>query len=168
MPRAEAIVVTTPQPAAQRVAERAAAMVQKIGQTLVGVVENMSGYACPCCGEHTAPFGEGGGARLAAQLGVPLLGEVPLEPALREGADDGHPLMLSAPESPASRAIAGVAERLDGDAPEGARPRRLAARDHPAADAPGGALPLSGEAFRARPCDRYPRGCRSTSSKHSH
>jgi ATP-binding protein involved in chromosome partitioning len=119
MPRAEAIVVTTPQPAAQRVAERAAAMVNKIGQTLVGVVENMSGYACPCCGELTAPFGEGGGARLAGELGVPLLGEVPLEPALREGADDGHPLMLSAPESPASRAIIGVAERLDAMRPKG-------------------------------------------------
>ncbi len=119
MPRAEALVVTTPQPAAQRVAERAAAMVQKVGQTLVGVVENMSGYACPCCGEHTAPFGEGGGRRLAEQLGVPLLGEVPLEPALREGSDDGHPLLLSAPESPAARAISGVAERLDAMRPAG-------------------------------------------------
>jgi ATP-binding protein involved in chromosome partitioning len=119
MPRAEAIVVTTPQPAAQRVAERAAAMVNKIGQTLVGVVENMSGYACPCCGELTTPFGVGGGARLAAELGVPLLGEVPLEPALREGADDGHPLMLSAPDSPASRAIVGVAERLAAMRPKG-------------------------------------------------
>ena len=52
MPRAEALMVTTPQPAAQRVAERGGAMVQKVGQTLLGVVENMSGYACPCCGEH--------------------------------------------------------------------------------------------------------------------
>jgi ATP-binding protein involved in chromosome partitioning len=119
LPRAEAIVVTTPQPAAQRVAERAAAMVTKVGQTLVGVVENMSGYPCPCCGEHTAPFGEGGGARLAAQLGVPLLGEVPLEPALRVGSDEGHPLLLSAPESPAALAIAGIAERLDSLRPAG-------------------------------------------------
>jgi ATP-binding protein involved in chromosome partitioning len=94
-------------------------MVTKVGQTLIGVVENMSGYACPCCGERTAPFGEGGGARLATQLGVPLLGEVPLEPALREGSDDGHPLMLSAPESPAGLAIAGIAGRLDAMRPAG-------------------------------------------------
>jgi ATP-binding protein involved in chromosome partitioning len=119
MPRAEAVVVTTPQLAAQRVAERAAAMVKKVGQELVGVVENMSGYPCPCCGELTAPFGQGGGARLADQLGVPLLGEVPLEAALREGADEGVPLVLSAPESPASLAIAGVAERLDALRPRG-------------------------------------------------
>jgi ATP-binding protein involved in chromosome partitioning len=119
MPRAEAVVVTTPQPAAQRVAERAAAMVAKIGQQLVGVIENMSGYACPCCGELTTPFGAGGGARLADGLGVPLLGEVPLEPALREGADEGHPVLLSDPASPASRAILGVAERLVAMRPAG-------------------------------------------------
>jgi ATP-binding protein involved in chromosome partitioning len=119
MPRAEAIVVTTPQLAAQRVAERAAAMVTKVGQQLVGIVENMSAYPCPCCGELTAPFGQGGGARLAEQLGVPLLGEVPLEAALREGADAGVPLMLTAPDSPASLAIAGVAARLDALRPRG-------------------------------------------------
>jgi ATP-binding protein involved in chromosome partitioning len=119
MPRAEAVVVTTPQLAAQRVAERAAAMVKKVGQELVGIVENMSAYPCPCCGELTAPFGQGGGARLADQLGVPLLGEVPLEAALREGADEGVPLLLSAPGSPAALAIAGVAERLDAMRPRG-------------------------------------------------
>jgi ATP-binding protein involved in chromosome partitioning len=119
MPQAEAIVVTTPQLAAQRVAERAAAMVTKLGQTLVGVVENMSGYPCPCCGELTTPFGHGGGARLAAGLGVPLLGEVPLEAALREGSDAGVPLMLTAPDSPAALAISGIAERLDALRPRG-------------------------------------------------
>ena len=87
LPRSEAVLVTTPQPAAQRVAQRAAQMVEKLGQPLLGVIENMSSLACPCCGEATYPFGQGGGAALAAQLGVPLLGEVPLEPALREGTD---------------------------------------------------------------------------------
>jgi ATP-binding protein involved in chromosome partitioning len=113
LPRAEALLVTTPQAAAQRVAERAAAMVRKLGQPLLGVVENMSGYACPCCGERTTPFGEGGGAELAGRLGVPLLGEIPLEPVLREGADRGEAVVLSDPETASARAITAVAERLD-------------------------------------------------------
>jgi ATP-binding protein involved in chromosome partitioning len=113
LPRAEALLVTTPQAAAQRVAERAAAMVRKLGQPLLGVVENMSGYACPCCGERTTPFGEGGGAELAERLGVPLLGEIPLEPVLREGADRGEAVVLTDPEAASARAITAVAERLD-------------------------------------------------------
>jgi ATP-binding protein involved in chromosome partitioning len=124
LPRAEAVVVTTPQAAAQRVAERAAAMVRKVGQNLVGVVENMSPYPCPCCGELTAPFGSGGGARLAGTLGVPLLGEVPLDPELREGADEGAPVVLESPGSPSALAIAQVAAALDGMRP--ARPVRIA------------------------------------------
>jgi ATP-binding protein involved in chromosome partitioning len=119
LPRAEAVVVTTPQVAAQRVAERAAAMVRKVGQNLVGVVENMSPYPCPCCGELTAPFGSGGGARLAESLGVPLLGEVPLDPGLREGADEGAPVVLTAPDSPSAQAIADVARRVDALRPAG-------------------------------------------------
>jgi ATP-binding protein involved in chromosome partitioning len=112
MPTAEAIVVTTPQLAAQRVARRAAAMLEKLGQPLLGVVENMSAYACPCCGELTAPFGTGGGAALARDLGVPLLGEIPLEPALREGADEGVPVIVADPEAQSSLAIAQVARRI--------------------------------------------------------
>jgi ATP-binding protein involved in chromosome partitioning len=123
LPQAEAVIVTTPQPAAQRVAERAAAMVTKLGQTIDGVVENMSGYVCPCCGELTAPFGEGGGADLARSLRVPLLGQVPLEPALREGADEGRPVMSSDPSCAAARAIAQIAQRLDA-----AQPARAPAR----------------------------------------
>ena len=65
LPRSEAVLVTTPQLAAQRVAERAAQMVEKLGQPLIGVIENMSSLACPCCGEATYPFGQGGGAALA-------------------------------------------------------------------------------------------------------
>jgi ATP-binding protein involved in chromosome partitioning len=83
LPRAEVIVVTTPQPAAQEVAARAALMAQKTSMRLVGVVENMSGDV----------FGSGGGERLAAQLGVPLLGAIPLDPRLREAGDAGEPLV---------------------------------------------------------------------------
>src|SRR3954452_23245753 len=113
LPQAEALLVTTPQAAAQRVAERAGAMVRKLGQSLLGVVENMSAYACPCCGQETAPFGRGGGAALAHDLGVPLLSEIPLEPELREGSDTGEPVMVSHPECASAQAIAALAARID-------------------------------------------------------
>ena len=81
LPRAEAIVVTTPQPLAQEVASRAATMAQKTGMRVVGVIENM----------RSEVFGSGGGARRAAELGVPLLGSVALDPELRAACDAGHP-----------------------------------------------------------------------------
>jgi ATP-binding protein involved in chromosome partitioning len=84
LPRAEAVVVTTPQPLAQEVASRAATMAQKTGMRLVGVVENMTSEI----------FGSGGGERLANELGVPLLGSVPLDPRLREACDAGRPCVL--------------------------------------------------------------------------
>ena len=122
VPNAEAVLVTTPQAAAQRVAERAAAMVEKLGQPLIGVIENMSYYLCPVTGARSAPFGEGGGRDLADRLGVPLLGSVPLEPALREGADIGVPVLLSHPGSESAIAIRAIAEAIDGTAPTRGRP----------------------------------------------
>src|SRR5438270_6706163 len=85
LPRVETLVVTTPQPAAQEVSARAATMAQKTGMRLIGVVENMAGEV----------FGSGGGERLAAELGIPLLGSVPLDPLLRECGDAGEPLLLN-------------------------------------------------------------------------
>jgi len=102
LPRAEVLVVTTPQPLAQDVAARAAMMAQKTGQKLLGVVENMTGDA----------FGEGGGLRLADQLGVPLLGTIPLDRALREAGDAGIPVVESDPEAESSRAIVALAETV--------------------------------------------------------
>jgi ATP-binding protein involved in chromosome partitioning len=102
LPRAEVLVVTTPQPLAQEVAARAAMMAQKTGQKLLGVVENMSGDA----------FGSGGGARLAAELNVPLLGEIPLDQALRESGDLGIPVVEADPDSESSRAIVALAETV--------------------------------------------------------
>ena len=125
LPRSEAVLVTTPQPAAQRVAQRAAQMVEKLGQPLLGVIENMSSLACPCCGEATYPFGQGGGTALAEQLGVPLLGQVPLEPALREGSDTGEPVFISDPGDPSSRAIAAIAQRIAATGPAPAGPVRI-------------------------------------------
>jgi ATP-binding protein involved in chromosome partitioning len=103
LPRAEAIVVTTPQPLAQEVAIRAAAMAQKTGMRLLGVVENMTSEV----------FGAGGGERLAAELDVPLLGHVPLDVAVRQAGDAGEPLVVRAPDSEPARAIFDIARAVD-------------------------------------------------------
>ncbi|HZQ15702.1 MAG TPA: Mrp/NBP35 family ATP-binding protein [Gaiellaceae bacterium] len=103
LPRAEAVVVTTPQPLAQEVASRAATMAQKTGMRVVGVVENMTSEI----------FGSGGGARLAAALGVPLLGTVPLDPRLRVSGDAGVPLVESDPDAEAAVAIRELARVID-------------------------------------------------------
>jgi ATP-binding protein involved in chromosome partitioning len=118
LPRAEAVVVTTPQPAAQRVAERAAAVSERVGMRVVGVVENMAYRVCPCCGERDDLFGAGGGESLAGHLEVPLLAQIPLEPALREGADVGVPVVDAHPDAPAAVAIRELAERLHGMRPQ--------------------------------------------------
>lgn len=110
LPRAEAIVVTTPQPLAQEVAARAALMANETGMRLLGVVENMSYLV----GTGQELFGSGGGERLAAELGVPLLGRVPFDPALRECGDRGEPLTVGAPGSEAALAIASIANALSG------------------------------------------------------
>jgi ATP-binding protein involved in chromosome partitioning len=125
LPRAEAVLVTTPQLAARRVAERAAQMVEKLGQPLLGVIENMASLACPCCGELTYPFGRGGGAALAERLGVPLLGEVPLADDLREGSDGGDPVVATDPDAPVSQAIAAIAQRIVATGPAPSGPVRI-------------------------------------------
>jgi ATP-binding protein involved in chromosome partitioning len=108
LPRAEALVVTTPQPAAQQVAVRSAVMAQKTGMRIVGVVENMSWLV----GTGQELFGAGGGEALAAQIDAPLVAQIPLDPALREAADEGRPVLEAAPDSEASVAIRGLAERV--------------------------------------------------------
>jgi ATP-binding protein involved in chromosome partitioning len=112
LPRAELYVVTTPQPAAQRVAQRAAYMGQKVNLETRGVIENMSWFTGDD-GKRYELFGAGGGADLAARLEVPLLGQVPLVEALREGADTGIPITVSDPGSEVSQVYASIAERLD-------------------------------------------------------
>ena len=112
LPRAEVVIVTTPQPAAQKVAQRAAYMARKVNLQVMGVIENMSWFRC----DHDTTyrlFGEGGGQELADQLDVPLLGQVPLVPELRAGGDDGHPIVVSNPDDEASVAFRAIAERID-------------------------------------------------------
>src|SRR5215216_2612890 len=111
LPQARILIVTTPQPAAQSVARRAAEMAGKVDLEVLGVVENMSGFTTPD-GERFTIFGEGGGQLLADELGVPLLGKVPLSEALREHADGGSPLVFEDPGAPAAQAIRDAARGI--------------------------------------------------------
>ena len=116
LPRAEVLIVTTPQPAAQRVAVRAGLMARKVNQDIVGVVENMSWFTGDD-GKRYEIFGSGGGERLAAELDVPLLGTIPLVPEVRVGADEGRPIAVDDPDGEAASAFDAVAERLLATAP---------------------------------------------------
>jgi len=111
LPRAQVLVVTTPQPAAQRVAQRAGTMAEKVRLDVVGVVENMSWFTGDD-GVRYELFGSGGGEQLAERLDVPLLGRIPLVPLLREGGDDGRPITAVEPESEAAEAFSAIAEQL--------------------------------------------------------
>lgn len=127
LPSAEILVVTTPQSAAADVAERAGTIATQTGQRIAGVVENMSYLSLPD-GTRMEVFGAGGGRTLAGRLSatldatVPLLGQIPLDVALREGGDAGAPIVLTHPEAESARALAGVAAEL------GAKPRGLNGR----------------------------------------
>ena len=111
MPRTEVYVVTTPQPAAQRVAQRSALMARKVNLAVRGVIENMSWFTGDD-GKRYEIFGAGGGQLLADDLNVPLLGHIPLVTALREGGDVGRPITLTDPTGEASRAFMALAERV--------------------------------------------------------
>src|SRR5690349_24872420 len=118
VPTAELLVVTTPQVASSEVAERAGSIAVQTHQRIAGVIENMSGLPCPHCGGMVDVFGTGGGQAVADALTrvtgtqVPVLAQVPIDPRLRQGGDDGIPLVLSDPDAPAARQLTAVAETL--------------------------------------------------------
>jgi ATP-binding protein involved in chromosome partitioning len=118
VPTAELLVVTTPQVASAEVAERAGAIAVQTHQRIAGVIENMSGFACPHCGEVTHVFGTGGGQAVADALTrmtgtqVPTLGQVPIDIGLRQGGDEGIPLVLRAPDSVAAQQLTAIAATL--------------------------------------------------------
>jgi ATP-binding protein involved in chromosome partitioning len=114
LPRAEVLVVTTPQPAAQRVAQRAAAMAEKVDLRVIGVIENMSWFTGDD-GKRYELFGAGGGEELAGELDVPLLAQIPLVPALRVGGDVGRPIVAVDPDGEVGQVFRALAERLDTD-----------------------------------------------------
>jgi len=111
LPEAKFLLVTTPQPTAQKVARRAAEMAHKVSLDIAGVVENMSGFTTPS-GERFQLFGEGGGQELADELDVPLLGKIPLTIPLREQADAGTPLVLEDETDPAAQQLHHTARGL--------------------------------------------------------
>jgi ATP-binding protein involved in chromosome partitioning len=141
LPQAKFVIVTTPQPAAQHVAKRAAETALRFDLEIAGVVENMSGFTTPT-GERFTIFGEGGGQLLADELDVPLLGKIPLQEELRVGADEGMPLVLEDPAAPASQALHHTARGLIA-----ATPQQLAVLQEPSGppvpEITGTALPMA-------------------------
>ena len=107
-----AIIVTTPQEVAVGDALRGAKMFEKVGVPVLGIVENMSYFQCSHCGERTAIFASGGGRRLADELGIPLLAEIPLQERVQELCESGLPVVLAEPNTPVARAFAGLAAEV--------------------------------------------------------
>jgi len=112
IPLAGAVIVTTPQDIATLDAKKALKMFEKVEVPVLGIVENMAVHTCSNCGQVEHLFGDGGGQRMAAQYGVPLLGSLPLDIGIREQGDVGTPIVAAAPESPAAKAYLAAAERL--------------------------------------------------------
>jgi len=117
LPHAELLVVTTPQPAAERVAQRSASMAAKVNTPVLGVIENMSWFTGDD-GRRYELFGSGGGAALAAKLGVPLIAQVPFVTALRAGGDVGAPIVLTDPGSEVAKAFADIAAWVEAKGPK--------------------------------------------------
>ena len=120
---AGAVIVTTPQEMAVGDALRGAKMFEKVNVPVIGIVENMSGYTDPDTGKRIEFFSAGGGQRLADEVGVPLLGKIPLQPGLADHADQGVPIVVASPESPAGKALLAMAAETAKQA--GARAMRL-------------------------------------------
>jgi len=107
-----AVIVTTPQDVAVMDAIKAAKFIEQLDLPVLGVIENMSGMACPHCGKDISLFGEGGGKKAAEDLGVPYLGAIPLDPAMVRAGDEGRPYILRHADSPTGKAVERVMENL--------------------------------------------------------
>jgi ATP-binding protein involved in chromosome partitioning len=105
VPLTGVIIVTTPQDVALGDAAKGLAMFQTLQVPIIGIIENMGTFVCPHCGQATDIFGSGGGARMAARLGVPFLGSVPIDPRLRDGGDNGQPIVAIDPDGPAGSTL---------------------------------------------------------------
>jgi ATP-binding protein involved in chromosome partitioning len=112
VPLTGAVTVTTPQEVALHDVRKGMMMFQKVNVPLLGIVENMSYFLCGHCGERTEIFSHGGGERAAATLGVPFLGRVPIDPAIRDGGDSGNPIVMADPASPQSAAFREIAQKI--------------------------------------------------------
>jgi ATP-binding protein involved in chromosome partitioning len=114
LPLSGVVMVTTPQDVALLDVRKAIGMFQRLNVPILGVVENMSTFACPHCGQHTAIFGEAGGQRVAEEFGAPLLARLPLDPETRVGGDEGTPIVVRRPDSAQARAFAALAAAVRG------------------------------------------------------
>jgi ATP-binding protein involved in chromosome partitioning len=141
LPQAKFVIVTTPQPAAQKVAARAAETALRFDLEIAGVIENMSGFVTPT-GERFTIFGEGGGQLLADELDVPLLGKIPLQEELRVSADEGRPLVLADPDAPAAQALYHAARGIVAATPQ-ELPVMQAPSGPPVPQVTGTALPMA-------------------------
>ena len=112
VPLTGAVTVTTPQEVALHDVRKGMMMFQKVNVPLLGIVENMSYFLCGHCGERTEIFSHGGGERAAAKLGIPFLGRVPIDPAIRDGGDSGTPIVVADPASPQSAAFRDIAQKI--------------------------------------------------------
>jgi ATP-binding protein involved in chromosome partitioning len=112
VPVAGAVVVTTPQGVSVSDVRKAVAMFRQLNIPVLGVVENMSYFVCGHCSERTDIFGHGGGAQMAQELSIPFLGEVPIEPRVRAGGDEGSPIVATDPDSPAAKGFLDVAGKI--------------------------------------------------------
>jgi ATP-binding protein involved in chromosome partitioning len=112
VPMAGTVIVSTPQDVALIDARKGLHMFRKLEVPVLGIVENMSGFECPECGHLEHVFGSGGGQRTADDLGIPLLGSIPLDPAIVAGGDSGRPVVMDRPDSPAAKAFVELAKSL--------------------------------------------------------
>ncbi len=112
VPLCGAVTVTTPQEVALHDVRKGVMMFQKVNVPLLGIIENMSYFVCGHCGERTEIFSHGGGERAAAKLGIPFLGRIPIDPAIRAGGDTGMPIVVVNPESPHAAAFRDIAAKL--------------------------------------------------------
>ena len=112
VPLAGAVVVTTPQEVSLIDVRKAGDMFRRVRVPILGVIENMSTFVCPCCGTETSIFDRGGGARVAKEWGVPLLGQIPIDPSVRAAGDSGVPAVLAHPESASAGAFRAAARAL--------------------------------------------------------
>ena len=113
-PLTGAVIVSTPQDVSLKIARRGIRMMEQVKVPILGIIENMSGFTCPSCGEVTHIFHHGGGAKIAASLGVPFLGAIPLDPAIVDCGDEGRPLVIAHPDAPASAVYRDIAAILSG------------------------------------------------------
>jgi ATP-binding protein involved in chromosome partitioning len=108
------VIVTIPSEVSQIIVKKAVTFARRLNVPVIGIIENMSGFTCPKCGEHVDIFGAGGGKKIAEDLVIPFLGKIPIDPQICSDSDKGSPFTIEHPDSPASKAFMGIVKRIEG------------------------------------------------------